>query len=138
MARAPTMNELRARLDLIQMEIEKLRAQESLLLEMMQEAPAPASQRAQKGSVKKTVIDLLEDAGAKGLNANSALGAAKAKGIELERGSVSSLLSRLKSDGAVVYDGEVYRLTKFARDDLGADAAPPFGTVRPIRTSGDN
>ena len=41
--------------------------------------------------------------------------AAKAKrGIELDRGSVSSLLSRLKKDGVLFYDGSRYRLKEYA------------------------
>lgn len=130
MARAPTMNDMKARLDIIRRDIEKLRAQEALLLDMMDEGPpshAISSVRAAKGSVKTTVLDLLKEAGRRGLNAATAVDLAKSKGIELERGSVSSLLSRLKTDDVVIYDGSVYRLKEF-NEMMG---------VTPLRTSGD-
>ena len=47
----------------------------------------------------------------------------------MERGTVSSLLSRLKNEGIVHYDQTVYRLMKFKPEDV-----PP--NVHPIRTSG--
>lgn len=94
---------------------------------MMDESPVPPA-RAAKGSVKNTVLDLLEDAGRRGVNAATAVDLAKAKGITLERGSVSSLLSRLKTDGIVNHDGNVYRLKKFTE----------MPGVTPLRTSGDN
>ncbi|WP_281840714.1 hypothetical protein [Sinisalibacter aestuarii] len=138
------MADLRMRLEVIQRDIEKLKAQETLLLEMLQEVPAAKKGgRARKGSVKQTVIDLLTEVGSKGLNANSALDLAKGKGIELERGSVSSLLSRLKHDGVVVYDDDVYRLTEFANQEPSqsqpkpAPAYPVSGVVHRMRTSGD-
>ena len=123
----PSMSDMKSRLDKIRREIEKLQAQEALLLDMMGEAPRSAP-RAAKGSVKTAVLDLLEDAGRNGLNAASAVETAKSRSIELERGSVSSLLSRLKTDGVVSYDGTVYRLKRYT----GMPSA-----VTPIRTSGE-
>lgn len=127
MPRAPTMNDIRTRLDRVRREIEKLKAQESLLLEMLDESPAPKQTRAAKGSVKTTVLDLLEEVGRSGLNAATAVDLAKTKGVELERGSVSSLLSRLKTDEIVTYDGSAYRLKKFTE----------MPGVTPLRTSGE-
>ncbi|WP_333830599.1 hypothetical protein [Pararhodobacter sp.] len=128
------MSDMRSRLDRIQREIEKhlreiekLRAQESLLLEMLDERPPARDGRAPKGSVKTTVLELLEEVGAMGLNATAAVDLAEAKGIHLERGSVSSLLSRLKNDGVVSYNNDVYRLSPSA-------SAP---NVAHIRTSGE-
>ena len=65
--------------------------------------------------MKAKVLDLLEDVGTTGLNASTAVNLAEARGMELERASVSSLLSRLKSDGIVEFDGSMYRLPKFAK-----------------------
>ena len=70
----------------------------------------------QRKSVMNVVLTLLEEVGADGLNAAIALRMASAKGIELNRGSVSSLLSRLKRDDVVDYDGERYRLKVFSGD----------------------
>lgn len=135
MARAPTMSDLKSRLDSIRRkkdafrhEMEKLQAQEDLLLEMMDESPVPQPRRAAKGSVKTTVLDLLEESGQRGVNAATAVELAKAKGIALERGSVSSLLSRLKSDGVVIHRGDTYRLRKYSE----------MPSVTPLRTSGDS
>lgn len=135
MARAPTMSDLKSRLDSIRRELdrhkremEKLQAQEDLLLEMMDESPVPQPARAAKGSVKNTVLDLLEETGQRGVNAATAVELARAKGITLERGSVSSLLSRLKSDGVVIHRGDTYRLKKHSE----------MPGVTPLRTSGDS
>lgn len=128
MPRAPNMTDLRARLDGVRREIEKLQAQEALLLDLLDETPKPVA-RARKGSVKTVVLKLLEEVEDSGLNAASAVEKAKAdQGIDLDRGSVSSLLSRLKSDGVVIYDGDRYRLNRFAMPR----------SVTPLRTSGDN
>jgi hypothetical protein len=66
-----------------------------------------------RGKVKDVVLDLLEAVGTTGLNAASAINMANQRGVALDRGSVSSLLSRLKHDGIVEYDGDRYRLPKF-------------------------
>lgn len=127
MPRAPSMTDLRTRLDSIRREIEKLQAQEALLLDMLDETPKPLK-RAPKGAVKTTVLDLLEKVGRSGLNAAKAVKLVEAEGGEIDRGSVSSLLSRLKNDGIVVYDGDTYRLKKFSSIQ---------GAVTPLRSSGD-
>ncbi len=67
--------------------------------------------------IKGIVLDLLEDVGTTGLNATDAVELANKKGLTIERASVSSLLSRLKKDGVVVYDGNKYRLPKYAPSD---------------------
>jgi hypothetical protein len=70
--------------------------------------------RTRRGNLKQTVIDLLTEVGDKGLNAESCVPLAKSKGVDLLQGSVSSLLSRLKNDDIVFFDGSRYRLKKFA------------------------
>ena len=68
-----------------------------------------------------------------GLNAAIAVDMVKGDGIELERGSVISLFSRLKTDGTVTYDEDgMYRLTDFPRE-----TKPTLGgSVFPLRNSG--
>lgn len=66
--------------------------------------------RARRGAVKETLFELLKEAGKTGLNAHSAVEMAKRRSIDLDRGTVSSTLSRMKRDGAVDHDGERYRL----------------------------
>lgn len=132
MTRAPKMKDMKDRLDSIRREIEKLQAQEALLLDMMGEAPVKAAtKRAPKGSVKVLVLELLESQGRSGLNAAKAVELSEANGNALDRGSVSSLLSRLKQDGVVVYDGSNYRLKKYTGMP-GISSA-----VTPIRTSSE-
>jgi hypothetical protein len=68
-----------------------------------------------RGNVKGSVLDLLREAGTTGLNAATAVETAKRRGIDLDRGTVSSLLSRFKRDGMVVYDNDRYKLKEFAQ-----------------------
>ena len=124
------MKILAERLDLVRREIDKLKAQESLLMDMIREASGEPKikLRAPRSNVKQTILDLLERAGDAGINAASAVETASRAGSSLERGTVSSLLSRLKNEGVVTYDGSVYRLAK-AKPDAGPN-------IHPLRTSG--
>ena len=72
-------------------------------------------QKRGKFSNKAVVLDLLKEVGTTGLNAGTAVAMADSRGITLGRNSVSSMLSRLKRDGVVVYDGERYRLKEFVQ-----------------------
>ncbi|MDE0717482.1 MAG: hypothetical protein OXH64_06040 [Rhodospirillaceae bacterium] len=81
--------------------------------------------------IKGVVLELLEDVGTTGLNATTAVTLAEKRGITLERASVSSLLSRLKADGIVEFDGTMYRLPKYVGPKATAD---PFGAVRELTT----
>ena len=129
MSKVPKMKDMRERLENIRREIGKLQAQESLLLDMLgEEQKQPDSKRAPKGSVKIKVLEMLESQGRSGLNAAKAVELSEAEGETLDRGSVSSLLSRLKQDDVVVYDGSNYRLKKYT-------IMPR--PVTPLRTSGE-
>lgn len=68
-----------------------------------------------KPQTKSIVLDLLDDVGTTGLDATIAVKLANDKGFTVEKGSVSSLLSRLKKDGIVEYDGSRYRLPKYVK-----------------------
>ena len=72
-----------------------------------------------RANVKGTILDLLREAGTTGLNANAAVEIGKRRGIGLDRGTVSSLLSRLKRDDVVVYDRDRYKLKEFAFQEFG-------------------
>ena len=52
-------------------------------------------------NVKETVLQLVENSGASGINAIGVVETAKNMSIHLERASVSSLLSRLKKEGVL-------------------------------------
>jgi hypothetical protein len=77
------------------------------------EAPTPTSSK-KRSAMKDTILDLLNEVGTTGLNGLIAVEIAERRGIHLDRQSVSSLLSRLKADGAVVYEGQRYKLKQFA------------------------
>lgn len=70
--------------------------------------------RARRSAMKDTVLDLLTEVGTTGLNGAIAVEIAARRGVHLDRQSVSSLLSRLKADGAAVYEGQRYKLKQFA------------------------
>lgn len=59
-------------------------------------------------NVKRTVMEVVQDAGKAGVTSFEVVERAAAKGRQLERGSVSSLLSRFKREGALTFDGERY------------------------------
>ncbi len=90
------------------------------------EADAEAAKPAT--NVKTLLLDLAREAKAGGLNANISVKKAAERGIALKRGTAASNLSRLKTDGALVYDGNRYRLPEFARTKLFAVGDPNQST----------
>ena len=60
-------------------------------------------------NVTRTVMELIEAAGSAGVTANEVVERALGQGKELDRASVSSLLSRYKREGFLTFDGERYR-----------------------------
>ncbi len=73
--------------------------------------------RTRRSHAKQLVLELLEEQNELGLNASLAVDLAKKRGENLERGTVSSLLSRLKNESIVTYDGTMYRLAKLWSDE---------------------
>lgn len=61
-------------------------------------------------NVKRTVLDVVQEAGKVGVTASEVISRAAVKGRALNAGSVASLLSRLKNDGVLTFDGERYHL----------------------------
>lgn len=59
-------------------------------------------------NVKRTVMELVQEAGRAGITAAEIVERAASKGRQLAQPSVSSLLSRFKRDGALTFDGERY------------------------------
>jgi hypothetical protein len=95
------------------------------------ESGSSGRNRPDKKSIKVILLDLLQEVGTTGLNAAAAVEIAERRGWRLDRGTVSSLLSRLKRDGAITYDGERYKLAKFATiaKDAEGEKVPPFLVV---------
>jgi len=127
--------ELRAQRDQLDAKIAALEEFKAEISDEPMPSTEPAKrQRAPRSNVKSTVLSLLEQVGGSGLNAAIAVDLAKEQhGLDLDRGSVSSLLSRLKNEGTVSYDGRLYRLPQNAPRD-----EQPSASVYPLpRASGD-
>lgn len=79
-------------------------------------APVHTEERIRKrrGNLKETVLSLAQEVADNGMSADECVSLAEGKGINLVRGSVSSLLSRLKADGVLFFDGQRYRLKEYA------------------------
>jgi hypothetical protein len=71
-------------------------------------------------NVKRMVLEVVQEAGKVGVTASEVISRAAAKGRALNAGSVASLLSRLKQDQILTFDGERYYL------------ASPQGSQEPI------
>lgn len=69
----------------------------------------PVGGRLRQPNVKKTVMGLVHDAASNGITALEVVDRAAGKGRTLDRNSVSSLLSRMKREGTLTFDGERYR-----------------------------
>ncbi len=75
---------------------------------------ANVKSRVRRGGLKETVLSIAEEVGDKGMSTESCVAIAKDRGANLVPSSVSSLLSRLKADGVLFFDGQVYRLKQYA------------------------
>jgi hypothetical protein len=75
--------------------------------------------RGRRSGAKTFILDLLRECGTSGLNAAIACEIGERRGTPMDRASVSSLLSRLKADGVVTYDGDRYRLADMPRPSDG-------------------
>ena len=64
-------------------------------------------------SAKIVAIDILEVRGIEGASVNDIVAISKEQGNPVERGTVSSLLSRLKKDNSVVYNDGKYYLPRY-------------------------
>lgn len=77
--------------------------------------PPDAVRKAKRGDLKEIILSLYEEAAEGGLSAQECVAAAGTKrGVTLQPASVSSALSRFKADGVLMYDGERYRLKRYA------------------------
>jgi hypothetical protein len=123
-----------ARLDEIDKTIRLMRGEEAPLEDS--EGPPQARQRPRTRSLKAIILGLLEDRREAGLTVNDCLEMAAQKGIELHRGSVSSLLSRFKRDEMATFDTVTgrYRLVQATlpmKPPAPATAPPAPFVVKP-------
>lgn len=72
-------------------------------------------------NVKGTILGVVNDRGALGVTVYEIVEAASDRGQTLDRGSVSSLLSRLKKEGTLTYDKATSRYYPMETDPIGGD-----------------
>lgn len=72
----------------------------------------PQLGRKSRQPIKEVVLRILTERGEEGANAVDIVDLARAQGLELDRNSISSLLSRFKKDGVVQHDGKKYRVPR--------------------------
>jgi hypothetical protein len=114
----------------IRAEIDKLKAQEEVLLKILAQAngePAPTAPRKRSPSIKPLVLDIMSRAGFAGATTTDVDKEVREKVPSVAKDTVGSILSRLKGDGALIYDGERYYVKEYA-----PKAADPFEKLRVI------
>ena len=139
MRRTEHMKQLESELKAVREKIMVLQGQEAMLERLLNGNKGETEQRsvrkrAPRSNVKQAVLGLLAQVGADGLNAALAVEMGGEQGQDLDRGSVSSLLSRLKNDGVVTYVDGRYRLAEFNSHPTKDEK--PRGEVHPLRVSG--
>ena len=85
------------------------------------EPAAATAGRKPRSSVKEAVLELLEEHREVGLSAVEVVECASRRGVTLDRGSVSSYLSRLKREGVLGLYGSKYRFPPKAEADHAAN-----------------
>ncbi|SMF68068.1 hypothetical protein [Allosphingosinicella indica] len=110
------MQMIDAELARIRSEIERLRAQEEVLLKLRSSFSGEPAAVARKRSspVKPLVIDIMRSVGFAGATSAEVDDMVREKVPTVAKDSVGSILSRLKSAGALVYSGERYYEKQFA------------------------
>lgn len=110
---------IEAELARVRAEIEKLRIEEALLLKMkakMNGEPEATvrSSRTRSPNVKPTVLEIMNMVGANGATTSEVDEIVRLQVPSVAKDTVGSVLSRLKSDGVLVYSGERYFEKQFA------------------------
>jgi hypothetical protein len=112
------MKTIQVELDRIKTEIQRLQAQEEILVGLLRkmsgEGEVQFKARKRATSVKPLVLGIMREAGTKGMTTSGVDEVVKAHNPSVAKDTVGSVLSRLKSDGALVYDGERYYDKQFA------------------------
>jgi hypothetical protein len=116
----------------VRAEIERLRVKEETLLgllgKMGGESPSPSTQRKRSPNIKPLVLELMNRAGFTGATSAEVDQAVRQRVPTVAKDTVGSVLSRLKSDGALTYDGERYYEKQFAPKP----PAPFEGSLRAV------
>lgn len=84
--------------------------------------PTEVEVRQRRPNVKGIVLALIQERASLGITPTIAVDIAAQRGVTLEKATVSSLLSRLKNDGIVNYDGSVYREVRSAKASIPSES----------------
>lgn len=112
------MKMIEQELERVRSEIEKLKVEEALLLKMLAKMtgttiPTPTT-RTRSPSVKPVVLDVMREAAFDGATTAEVDDLVRRKVPSVAKDTVGSILSRLKSEGALVYVGERYYEKQYA------------------------
>lgn len=117
MTRGQKMKALTDEIARIDAEIERLRARRQAFVDALGmtsgNIPAPAPRR-RSANVKPLILDIMREADTLGATSIEVLEKVKAKVPTVAKDTVGSVLSRLKADRALSYDGERYYDIRFA------------------------
>jgi hypothetical protein len=78
-------------------------------------ATGPGIPPARRQTAEHLLLELLREAGSAGLNAYIVADIAARRGVRVNRSSMSSMLSRMKRDGLLVYEDARYKLKEFGK-----------------------
>lgn len=101
----------------IRTEMARLKAQEEILMGLqnkMAGEPEVAVARKRSPAIKPLVLDIMSESGWAGRTTSEVDEAVRLRVPSVAKDTVGSVLSRLKSDGALTYDGERYYVKEFA------------------------
>jgi hypothetical protein len=110
------------KIERIKGEIARLNAQLEVLLELKADAngePPPSAPRKRSPKIKPLVLDIMSRAGFAGATTADVDREVREKVPTVAKDTVGSILSRLKADGALTYDGERYFEKRFTPDGGG-------------------
>lgn len=122
------MQKLQEARDKLAAEIEAKRHQLAGLdqaLALLREGEDAESGKRSRTATKSVTLALLQEYREAGLSSSEVVEIAKQRGQELDRPSVSSLLSRLKREGTLVLSGSKYRLASVRETQAAAATLPP-------------
>jgi hypothetical protein len=124
------MASARENMKMIQRELQRVRDEiatlrvkeavfEDLLSKMSGTSPEHKRAKSRSPNVKPLVLDIMRSAGTAGATSAEVDRLVREKVPTVAKDTVGSVLSRLKSDGALVHDGERYYEKQFAPDPKG-------------------
>jgi hypothetical protein len=100
------------------------------------EAPRDGETGGKAPQVKSLILSLLKEVGTTGLVLETAMDMAQRRGQKLNRGTVASTLSRLKREGAILHDGQRYRLPEFSRPSLVSNGGTNIASTSHVSAKG--